>query len=155
MRTSRTYTPGASGSNSGKQRTVIFITHNAAYQANDLDAYDSDCDELNTAKVALMANLFYYDLAKNQKGNVQNSNSSAQQDALILSVIEQLKTQISRNSSYPNSSCSPTKVEVPKELPKVSMVNTSLKKIKHHLASFDVVVPERTMLQQSLRARGV
>ncbi|GKB41666.1 retrovirus-related pol polyprotein from transposon TNT 1-94 [Tanacetum coccineum] len=39
----------------------------------------------------------------------------------------------------------PTKVEVPKELPKVSMVNTSLKKLKHHLAGFDVVVKERTM----------
>ncbi|GKG31642.1 hypothetical protein Tco_0426592, partial [Tanacetum coccineum] len=30
------------------------ITHNAAYQADDLDAYDSDCDELNSAKIALM-----------------------------------------------------------------------------------------------------
>ncbi|GKE91609.1 hypothetical protein Tco_1572704, partial [Tanacetum coccineum] len=38
----------------------------------------------------------------------------------------------------------PTKVEVPKELPKVSMVNTSLKKLKHHLAGFDMVVKERT-----------
>nr|GEW83243.1 hypothetical protein [Tanacetum cinerariifolium] len=36
------------------------------------------------------------------------------------------------------------KVEVPKELPKVSMVNTSLKKLKHHLAGFDVFVKERT-----------
>ncbi|GJU15822.1 hypothetical protein Tco_1143788 [Tanacetum coccineum] len=33
------------------------ITHNAVYQADDLDAYDSDCDELNLAKIALMANL--------------------------------------------------------------------------------------------------
>ncbi|GJR82740.1 hypothetical protein Tco_0153525 [Tanacetum coccineum] len=33
------------------------LTHNAAYQADDLDAYDSDCDELNSAKIALMANL--------------------------------------------------------------------------------------------------
>ncbi|GJX17118.1 retrovirus-related pol polyprotein from transposon TNT 1-94 [Tanacetum coccineum] len=121
--TTRTFTPGASGSNSGKQRIVTcynckgeghmskqctkprrkrddswfkdkvllvqaqasgqilheeelafladpgipeaqatqtVITHNAAYQADDLDAYDSDCDELNTAKVALMANLSHY-----------------------------------------------------------------------------------------------
>nr|GEX24728.1 hypothetical protein [Tanacetum cinerariifolium] len=121
--TSRTYTPRTSGSNSGKQRTVIcynykreghmskqytkpkrkpddswfknkvllvqaqancqilheeelafladpgiaegqatqtVITHNAAYQADDLDAYDSDCDELNTAKVSLMANVSHY-----------------------------------------------------------------------------------------------
>ncbi|GJT18306.1 hypothetical protein Tco_0877012 [Tanacetum coccineum] len=28
--------------------------------ADDLDAYDSDCDELNTVKVALMANLSHY-----------------------------------------------------------------------------------------------
>ncbi|GJS88205.1 hypothetical protein Tco_0770841 [Tanacetum coccineum] len=41
-------------------------------------------------------------------------------------------------------SVGPTKVEVPKALPKVSMVNTSLKKLKHHLAGFDVVVKERT-----------
>ncbi|GJY22637.1 hypothetical protein Tco_0396295, partial [Tanacetum coccineum] len=50
----------------------------------------------------------------------------------------------SMNSSEPTSSCRPTKVEVPKELPKVNMVNTSLKKLKHHLAGFDVVVKERT-----------
>ncbi|GJU01028.1 hypothetical protein Tco_1111366, partial [Tanacetum coccineum] len=92
--TTRTYTPGESGSNSGKQRTdkvllvqaqasgqilheeelafladpgipegqaiQTVITHNAAYQANDLNAYDSDCDELNTAKVALIENLSHY-----------------------------------------------------------------------------------------------
>nr|GEU93075.1 hypothetical protein [Tanacetum cinerariifolium] len=48
------------------------------------------CDEINTAKVALMANLSHYgsdDLA-------ENSNSPTQQDALILSMIEQLKTQV-------------------------------------------------------------
>nr|GEZ35034.1 integrase, catalytic region, zinc finger, CCHC-type, peptidase aspartic, catalytic [Tanacetum cinerariifolium] len=48
------------------------------------------------------------------------------------------------NSPKPTHSSRPTKVEVSKELPKVSMVNTSLKKLKHHLASFDVVVKERT-----------
>nr|GEU79832.1 reverse transcriptase domain-containing protein [Tanacetum cinerariifolium] len=42
------------------QATQTVITHNAAYQADDLDAYDSDCDELNTAKVSLMANLSHY-----------------------------------------------------------------------------------------------
>ncbi|GKE00569.1 hypothetical protein Tco_1388552, partial [Tanacetum coccineum] len=48
------------------------------------------------------------------------------------------------NSSDPSPSCRPTKVEVLKELPKVSMVNASFKKLKHHLAGFDVVVKERT-----------
>ncbi|GKG19461.1 hypothetical protein Tco_0376560, partial [Tanacetum coccineum] len=42
------------------QATQTVITHNVAYQADDLDAYDSDCDELNTVKVALMANLSHY-----------------------------------------------------------------------------------------------
>ncbi|GJY65543.1 hypothetical protein Tco_0467781 [Tanacetum coccineum] len=48
------------------------------------------------------------------------------------------------NSPEPTLSSRPTKVEVPKELPKVSMVNTSLKKLKYHLAGFDVVVKEKT-----------
>nr|GFC83785.1 hypothetical protein [Tanacetum cinerariifolium] len=42
------------------QATQTVITHNAAYQTNNLDAYDSDCDEINTAKVALVANLSHY-----------------------------------------------------------------------------------------------
>ncbi|GJU94062.1 retrovirus-related pol polyprotein from transposon TNT 1-94 [Tanacetum coccineum] len=129
------------------QAQASVITHNAAYQADDLDAYDSDCDELNTAKVALMANLSHYGsdalaevhnhdnvnnnminqavqvmssseqsnvmnhleteitsdsniipysqyVIESQQAGVQNSNSSAQQDELISSVIEQLKTQV-------------------------------------------------------------
>nr|GFC79228.1 integrase, catalytic region, zinc finger, CCHC-type, peptidase aspartic, catalytic [Tanacetum cinerariifolium] len=50
--------PGTTESSSNQ--TVI--TTNAVYQADDLDAYDSDCDELNSAKVALMENLSHYDL---------------------------------------------------------------------------------------------
>ncbi|GJS43348.1 hypothetical protein Tco_0568391 [Tanacetum coccineum] len=49
------------------------------------------------------------------------------------------------NSLDSTLSSRPTKVEVPKELLKVSMVNTSLKKLKYHLAGFDVVVKERTI----------
>ncbi|GKE43298.1 hypothetical protein Tco_1470582, partial [Tanacetum coccineum] len=40
----------------------------------------------------------------------------------------------------PTLSSKPTKVEVPK----VNIVNTSLKKLKYHLAGFDVIVKERT-----------
>nr|GFC74568.1 hypothetical protein [Tanacetum cinerariifolium] len=43
---------------SSSNQTVI--TNNAAYQADNLDAYDSDCDEINFAKIALMANLSHY-----------------------------------------------------------------------------------------------
>nr|GFD19809.1 hypothetical protein [Tanacetum cinerariifolium] len=45
--------PGTSESSSNQ--TVV--TNNVSYQADDLDAYDSDFDELNSAKIALMANL--------------------------------------------------------------------------------------------------
>ncbi|GJU76121.1 hypothetical protein Tco_1273191 [Tanacetum coccineum] len=109
------------------QATQTVITHNDAYQANDLDAYDSKCDEINIAKVALMENLSHYGsdalarrsseqsnvvnhsetkitsdnniipysqyVIKSQHAAIQNSNSSTQQDALILSVIEQLKKE--------------------------------------------------------------
>nr|GEZ46555.1 hypothetical protein [Tanacetum cinerariifolium] len=41
-------------------RTQYAVTNNAAYQADDLDTYDSDCDELNSAKIDLMAILSHY-----------------------------------------------------------------------------------------------
>nr|GEX73459.1 retrotransposon protein, putative, Ty1-copia subclass [Tanacetum cinerariifolium] len=72
------------------QSTKYVITNNAAYQADDLDAYDSDCDEINSAKIALMVNLSHY----GSNNLAENSYFPAQQDALILSVIEQLKTQV-------------------------------------------------------------
>nr|GFC48334.1 hypothetical protein [Tanacetum cinerariifolium] len=57
---------------------------------HDLDAYDSDCDELNSAKIALMANLYHYGF----DNLAENSTLPALQDDLILSVIEQLKAQV-------------------------------------------------------------
>nr|GFC84918.1 hypothetical protein [Tanacetum cinerariifolium] len=135
--------PGTAESSSNQ--TVI--STNAAYQADDLDAYDSDCDELNSTKVALMANLSHYGsdtlaevnnhadrtnllisqemqvslisepstilaqsntkstsdsniisysqyMNESQYNTVQNFTLPALQDDLILSVIEQLKTQV-------------------------------------------------------------
>nr|GEW36562.1 hypothetical protein [Tanacetum cinerariifolium] len=121
--TSTTYTSGASGNNSRKQRAVIYynckgeghmskqsflvnpriveaqatqtvITHNDAYQADDLDTYDSNCDEINSAKVALIENLSHYGSDDLAEAAIQNFNSPIQQDALILSMIEQLKPQV-------------------------------------------------------------
>nr|GEV07530.1 hypothetical protein [Tanacetum cinerariifolium] len=99
------------------QSTQYVVTNNAAYQADDLDAYDSNCDEINSAKISLMANLSHYgsdNLAEvHNQDNVTNNvidqdvqeistfeqsnilnHFPAQQDDLILSVIEQLKTQV-------------------------------------------------------------
>nr|GEZ25599.1 hypothetical protein [Tanacetum cinerariifolium] len=147
------------------QTTQNVITYNCAYQADDMDAYDSDCDEINTAKVALMANLSHYgsdDLAEvHNQDNVTHNVINQAVHAMLLfeqsNIVNQSETKITSDSNIipysqynnviseePNLSTRPTQVEVPKKLPKVSMVNTSLKKLKYHLASFDVVVKERT-----------
>nr|GFB78359.1 hypothetical protein [Tanacetum cinerariifolium] len=78
--------PGTAESSSNQN----VVTTNAAYQADDLDAYDSDYAEINTAKIALMANLSHY----GSDNLAENSTLHALQDDLILSVIEQLKTQV-------------------------------------------------------------
>ncbi|GJT08964.1 retrovirus-related pol polyprotein from transposon TNT 1-94 [Tanacetum coccineum] len=70
-----------------------------------------------------------------------------------LSAEQAFWSQNSVNSLEPILSSRPTIVEVPKELPKVSMVNTSLKKLKHHLAGFDMVVKERTTPTAITKAR--
>ncbi|GKA58409.1 hypothetical protein Tco_0757597, partial [Tanacetum coccineum] len=51
--------------------------------------------------------------------------------------------RMSNPTSKP-SYASPVKIEAPKELPKVSLVNESLKKLKLHLARFDNVMKIRT-----------
>ncbi|GJT50385.1 retrovirus-related pol polyprotein from transposon TNT 1-94 [Tanacetum coccineum] len=135
--------------------TQSVITHNAAYQADDLDAFDSDCDKISIDKAVLMANLSSYGsnvlfevpisdntnndmlnqsvqemsysershfvehpeneihsdsniisysqyLIESQNTTVQDTNSSAQQDALILSVFEQLSNQVTNCNKVNN-----------------------------------------------------
>ncbi|GJR19700.1 hypothetical protein Tco_0968227 [Tanacetum coccineum] len=48
------------------------------------------------------------------------------------------------NPTIESSEKPPIKVKVPSELPKVSLVNASLKKLKFHLSQFDSVVKKRT-----------
>ncbi|GJZ28764.1 hypothetical protein Tco_0573411 [Tanacetum coccineum] len=50
------------------------------------------------------------------------------------------------NPSTKSSDASPVKMEAPKELPKVSLLNESLKKLKFHLAKFDNMVKIGTTL---------
>nr|GEV90704.1 hypothetical protein [Tanacetum cinerariifolium] len=56
------------------------VTTNAAYQADDLDAYDSDYEEISSAKIALMANLSHYgsdNLAEERVLNEQKHDDKA------------------------------------------------------------------------------
>nr|GFC33199.1 hypothetical protein [Tanacetum cinerariifolium] len=42
------------------QNIQYVVTNNAAYQVDNLDAYDSDCDKINSARISLMENLSHY-----------------------------------------------------------------------------------------------
>nr|GFC55168.1 hypothetical protein [Tanacetum cinerariifolium] len=50
------------------------ITHNVAYQVDDLDAYYFNCDEINNAKVALMAILSHYGFDDLAEINLDNKS---------------------------------------------------------------------------------
>nr|GEX76572.1 hypothetical protein [Tanacetum cinerariifolium] len=69
------------------QTTQYVITNNAAYQANDLDAYDSDCDEINSAKIALRANLSHYG-----SDNLAEDNKSVNET--LTAELERYKNQV-------------------------------------------------------------
>ncbi|GKG21618.1 hypothetical protein Tco_0384213, partial [Tanacetum coccineum] len=105
------------------QAVQTTIPNNVAFQTKDLDAYDSDCDDVSNAKAVLMANLSSYGsdvlsedfeqtpvvdfsnneihsdsniipysqyLQETQLRAVQDTNMHAQQDSMILSMIEQM-----------------------------------------------------------------
>nr|GEY91768.1 hypothetical protein [Tanacetum cinerariifolium] len=76
------------------------ITTNAAYQADDLDAYDSDCDELNSTKIALMENLSHYgsdNLAEERVLKEQKNNDKASTSYEPSLEIETLKHTLSEH----------------------------------------------------------
>nr|GFA53281.1 hypothetical protein [Tanacetum cinerariifolium] len=116
---------------SSSNQTIV--TNNAAYQADDLDAYDSDCDEINSAKNALMANLSHYGFDNLAEINNQDNRSNclthqerelALEKQIELSAEQAFWSQYLVQTDEPNLLVTTTIVEVPKELPKVSMKNT-------------------------------
>ncbi|GJZ01055.1 hypothetical protein Tco_0519016 [Tanacetum coccineum] len=73
------------------------IPQNLAFQAEDLDAYDSDYDDLSLAKSVLMANLSSCDLevlSESQDAVIQDTNSSTPNDLLVLSLVEQMTDHV-------------------------------------------------------------
>nr|GFB08670.1 hypothetical protein [Tanacetum cinerariifolium] len=158
------------------QTTQYVITNNADYQADDLDAYDSDLQAMLIFKQSNIMTQSETEITSDiniipYSHIIQKTNAIVIRDSeetLMLEdesrskmlqnqkdpMMSEKKTELSAeqvfwsqnygNSKEPNLSTRTTIVEVSKELPKVSMVNSSLKKLKFHLASFDVVVKERT-----------
>ncbi|GJZ39421.1 hypothetical protein Tco_0585984 [Tanacetum coccineum] len=97
----------------------------------------------HTTKQALgFQNPFYLKKAQQLEPKLYDGNVIKNTSAIVKPDSEE--TLMLAEESHLSPSCRPTKVEVPKELPKVNMVNMSLKKLKHHLAGFDVIVKERT-----------
>nr|GEW66034.1 integrase, catalytic region, zinc finger, CCHC-type, peptidase aspartic, catalytic [Tanacetum cinerariifolium] len=81
----------------------------------DLDTYDIDCDDISNAKAVPMANFSNY-------------------GSDVISEVPYFETYLNDMENQ----------EVPSELPRVSLVNASLKKLKFHLAQFDSMVKKRT-----------
>nr|GEV11801.1 integrase, catalytic region, zinc finger, CCHC-type, peptidase aspartic, catalytic [Tanacetum cinerariifolium] len=87
--------------------THYAVTNNVAYQADNLDAYDFDYDELNSAKITLMANLSHY--GSDNLAEVQNQdnvyNNVLYQDVQEtmtseqLNILNQLETEITSDSN--------------------------------------------------------
>ncbi|GKF28420.1 hypothetical protein Tco_0094762, partial [Tanacetum coccineum] len=96
------------------QATQTVITHNVAYQADNFDAYDSDCVELNTAKVALMTNLSHYGSDAlvevynhdNVNNNMINQAVQARSSFKQSNVVNHSETEITSDSNIiPYSYC--------------------------------------------------
>ncbi|GJT45429.1 hypothetical protein Tco_0954144 [Tanacetum coccineum] len=176
--TTRTYTPRASGSNSGKQMTVIkeSLIQTVTLLKNNFKKEESrniDREIALEKKIKQLDNIFF---KRDQSAQTVHMLTKPQffydhttkqalgfQNPFYLKKSQQLEPKLYDGNVIKNTSSivipdseetpmlaeeregrDPSKVEVPKELPKVSMVNTSLKKLKHHLAGFDMVVKERT-----------
>nr|GFD43071.1 hypothetical protein [Tanacetum cinerariifolium] len=84
----------------------IVVTNNATYQADDLDAYDSDCDEINSAKIAFMANLSHYGLHNLEEVNNPEikANSLNHQERHVQSTSEQFSTLTHSNTEIESDS---------------------------------------------------
>nr|GEV34441.1 hypothetical protein [Tanacetum cinerariifolium] len=76
----------------GQAQTII--PHNVAFHTKDLDTYDSDCDDLLNAQAVLMANISNYGSDVISETTVQDTGVQAQQDLMILSVMEQMSEQM-------------------------------------------------------------
>ncbi|GJS70894.1 hypothetical protein Tco_0703735 [Tanacetum coccineum] len=91
----------------------------AAFQRDDLDAFDSNCDEAPSTSVVLMAKLSSYDLEilsnvpnhdtyldnqmiyqKTKTMVVQDTSSFTQQDELIMSVIEEMTNKVAKCNEH-------------------------------------------------------
>ncbi|GJU65234.1 hypothetical protein Tco_1247069 [Tanacetum coccineum] len=144
------------------------IPQNSAFQTEDLDAYDLDyvLSEVPYSDTYLndMINQDVQEMPYSEQTHIvdfpDNEITNSQMDGLIrnrnakfaafqqeiYTLKETLSNQVKEKESLSTTltSHTPVRIEAPSEIPKVSLVNESLKKLKYHLASFDKVVKKRT-----------
>nr|GFB19634.1 hypothetical protein [Tanacetum cinerariifolium] len=125
---SRPFTSGSNGA-SGKQREIESLKHTLSEHLKEKESLEQ--------KITILKN----DFQKEELRNIVRELALEKQ--IELSAEQAFWSTYSVQTDEPNLSTT-TIVEVPKELPKISMVNSCLKKLKFHLASFDMVVKERT-----------
>ncbi|GJZ44610.1 putative ribonuclease H-like domain-containing protein [Tanacetum coccineum] len=123
------------------QTSQTVITHNAAYQADDLDAFMTLIEQIMTSS--------------EQSNDVNQTETEITSDSNII--------PYSHEHAYwkatsvppldPSPSSTTNKVEVPKELPKVSMVNTSLKELKRHLTGFDQTIEQHRLESRTFKVK--
>nr|GEX83609.1 hypothetical protein [Tanacetum cinerariifolium] len=152
--TSRPYTSGPSGNNSGKQRTVsvINVKEKDTCQSNAQSQRGKGMRHglrirCSWSKLKQMDKFFMRRIRNFwQTQGLQKLKPHSFETRFVpqteLSAEQVFWSQNLDNSDEPNLSTRPTIVEVPNELLKVSMVNSSLKKLKFHLVSFDVDVEQ-------------
>nr|GEV34737.1 hypothetical protein [Tanacetum cinerariifolium] len=127
------------------QATQIVITHNAAYQADDLDAYYSDFDELNTTKVALMANLSHYgsdafaEKAQQLEPKLYNGNVIKNtyaivihdsEETLMLAEESRVKPSTSASGSQPSGNTKKDKIQRPLSITQKNKVEAYPRTVK-------------------------
>ncbi|GKC69251.1 hypothetical protein Tco_1115134 [Tanacetum coccineum] len=90
-----------------RKQSQTIIPHNVAFQTADLDAYDSDFDDLSTAQAVLMANIsnYVFDIiskvpnSETYLNDIDNQSVQALQDFEQIPVMDFTDNEISRNGN--------------------------------------------------------
>ncbi|GKB49221.1 putative ribonuclease H-like domain-containing protein [Tanacetum coccineum] len=89
------------------QAVQTIIPNNAAFQTEDLDTYDSDCDDISNAKAVLMANISNYGSdvilkvphSETYLNDMENQSVHAMQDFEQTPVVDVIDNEITSDSN--------------------------------------------------------
>ncbi|GJV53837.1 hypothetical protein Tco_1449578 [Tanacetum coccineum] len=96
------------------------------------------------AEIVRLKETLFEQKVRESKPKLYDGNVILKMDTVVIPDSDETLMLCEESPLDPSHSSTTIKVEVPKELPKVSMVYTSLKELKRYLTGFDLVVKERT-----------